>query len=51
MTAIWKDIEGFEGLYQVSNTGKVKSIFRYKKELKGEVVREYLRVNLYKNGK
>lgn len=25
MEEIWKDIEGFEGLYQVSNTGKVKS--------------------------
>lgn len=26
MTDIWKDIEDFEGLYQVSNTGKVKSL-------------------------
>lgn len=25
---IWKDIQGFEGLYQVSNTGKVKSLER-----------------------
>lgn len=23
---IWKDIEGFEGLYQVSNTGRVRSL-------------------------
>ena len=23
---IWKDIEGYEGKYQVSNTGKVKSL-------------------------
>ena len=23
---IWKDIEGYEGLYQVSNTGKIKSL-------------------------
>jgi len=23
---IWKDIEGFEGLYQISNFGKVKSL-------------------------
>lgn len=29
MTEIWKDIKGFEGLYQVSNTGKVKSLERY----------------------
>ena len=25
---IWKDIEGFEGLYQVSNLGRVKSMAR-----------------------
>lgn len=25
MHEIWKDIEGYEGLYQVSNTGKVRS--------------------------
>lgn len=26
---VWKDIEGFEGLYQVSNFGRVKSLARY----------------------
>ena len=26
---IWKDIEGFEGLYQISNTGKVRSLDRW----------------------
>lgn len=26
MNEIWKDINGYEGLYQVSNTGKVKSL-------------------------
>lgn len=26
MTEIWKDIEGFEGRYQVSNLGNVKSV-------------------------
>lgn len=26
MEEIWKDIEGFEGLYQVSNLGRVKSL-------------------------
>lgn len=25
MNEIWKDVEGYEGLYQVSNTGRVKS--------------------------
>lgn len=28
MTEIWKDIKGYEGLYQVSNHGNVKSIDR-----------------------
>ena len=23
---IWKDIEGYEGLYQVSNMGRIKSL-------------------------
>lgn len=27
---IWKDIEGYEGLYQVSNMGRVKSCERYR---------------------
>lgn len=30
----WKAIVGFEGLYEVSNLGKVRSITRYKKVLK-----------------
>ena len=25
---IWKDIEGYEGIYQVSNLGRVKSLER-----------------------
>lgn len=25
---IWKDIEGYEGLYQVSNLGRVRSLER-----------------------
>ncbi|EOH45638.1 TPA: hypothetical protein IXN57_000426 [Enterococcus faecium] len=28
MTEVWKDIEGYEGLYQVSNLGRVKSLER-----------------------
>ena len=28
MKEIWKDIEGYEGLYQVSNLGRVKSLPR-----------------------
>lgn len=29
MTEIWKDIEEYEGLYQVSNHGRVRSLDRY----------------------
>ena len=29
--ADWKDIKGYEGLYQISNTGQVKSLGRYQK--------------------
>ena len=27
---IWKDIKGYEGLYQVSNLGRVRSLDRYR---------------------
>jgi len=50
---IWKDIEGYVGLYKVSNFGKVKSL-KYRKEriLKpGTDGYGYLYVNLCKNGK
>ena len=26
MTEIWKDIQGYEGFYQISNLGNVKSL-------------------------
>lgn len=29
ITEIWKDIQGYEGLYQVSNLGRVKSLGRF----------------------
>lgn len=28
MTEVWKDIEGYEGVYQVSNFGQIKSLRR-----------------------
>ena len=31
----WKDIKGFEGLYQVSDNGRVKSLDRYRKGKRG----------------
>lgn len=56
---IWKDIKGYEGLYQVSSLGRVKSLPKMfgsgKMYLRGEMImnpnREptgYLRVNFYK---
>lgn len=33
MEEVWKDIEGYEGLYQVSNFGRVKSLIRASKVL------------------
>ena len=29
MGEVWKDIKGYEGIYQVSNTGKVKRVGKY----------------------
>ena len=29
MQEIWKDISGYEGIYQVSNFGNIKSLERY----------------------
>lgn len=51
---IWKDIEGYVGLYQVSNLGRIKSLANrsnHKDEviLKPATVQGYKKVNLYKN--
>ena len=46
MEEIWKDIKGYEGIYQVSNFGKVKSKRKILIPAKGE----YLKVSLSKNG-
>lgn len=53
---IFKDIEGFEGLYQVSNTGKVKSL-DYRHTGKERVLKQcknkqgYFQLHLFKDGK
>ena len=64
MEEIWKDIEGYEGLYQVSNMGNVKSLGRYRKTkhngvawLKEKIMKPkigkngYYEISLMKNGK
>jgi hypothetical protein len=59
---IWKDIKGYEGLYQVSNKGNVKSLNRitinslgYKRKLKGKYklqrnIKGYSYTTLHKKG-
>lgn len=60
---IWKNIEGYEGLYQVSNSGRVRSLDRYIEHKqsgttfrRGRVLKqsksnnEYARVTLSKDG-
>lgn len=51
MKEIWKDIKGYEGLYQVSNFGEIYSHIS-KKKLKPMVDNKgYKRINLYLNRK
>ena len=64
MSEEWRPIEGYEGLYEVSNTGQVRSLDRYVKYSNGRIhlhkgkvlspikdTDDYLKVNLYCNGK
>ena len=53
MDEIWKDIEEYQGLYKISNTGKVKSLIK-NKILKPKVNNKnngYILVSLYKDKK
>lgn len=62
MPEIWRDIKDYEGLYQISNLGRVRSLDRFIKQalqyrlLKGRVKpcnknpNGYLKINLCKNG-
>lgn len=49
MEEIWKDVEGYEGLYQVSNFGRVKRVTTGRILKGGKDKYGYLIVNLYKN--
>ena len=44
MEEIWKDIKGYEGLYQVSNLGNVKRLYKYRKE---RILRQWIRNEYY----
>lgn len=46
----WKDIEGYEGLYQVSNLGRVKRVTTGRILKPSKHTKGYYRVELYKNG-
>ena len=54
MTEIWKDIEGYNGIYQISNLGRVKSLGNTKNK-KDKIIKPvknnkgYLRVSLHKS--
>lgn len=48
---IWKDIPNYEGLYQASNLGKIKSLYRNKILFPCKDKDGYLKVLLYKNKK
>ena len=52
MKEIWKDIIGYENLYQVSNFGRIKSLARKaEKILKAKIDKDYYRIGLFKNKK
>ena len=65
MEEVWKDVVGFEGIYQISNNGKLRSLDRIVVAKAGWVKREkgmdiktntiqnsgYVKVDLHKNGK
>ena len=51
MDEIWRDIDGYEGLYQISNKGRVKSLYNGSERLLKSYDNGdgYLKVQLYKN--
>ena len=49
MKEVWKDIEGYEGLYQVSSFGRVKSFYTNRILKGGKDTYGYLVVELSKN--
>ena len=46
MNEVWKDIKGYEGLYQASNTGRIRSIGRYVKAKNNS--RKYMKSTILK---
>ena len=59
MKEIWKDIKGYEGIYQVSSEGRVRSLDRVEdrgRNIKGKILKPsispygYCAIDLFKNG-
>jgi hypothetical protein len=52
MKEVWKDIEGYENVYQVSNLGRVKSLERWVISNRGKrlVKERILKANITPNG-
>lgn len=47
---VWKPVPNYEGFYEVSNTGKIRSAYRYRRILKPMISNAgYERVDLFKN--
>jgi hypothetical protein len=52
MTEIWKDIKGYEGIYQISNLGRVKSLARiYKRGISDSYCQSEKIMAIKDNGK
>ena len=56
MEEIWKDIEGYEGLYQISTLGRVRSLRKFDElnnifVMKPNASNRYYKISLSKNGK
>ena len=55
MKEVWKDVKGYEGLYQVSNMGRVKALNYHRehreKILTSSIKKGYYTIGLCKNGK
>lgn len=52
MEEIWKDIEGYEGCYQISTMGRIKSIDRYVPRKNGKLQHVYGRIMIpFDNGR
>lgn len=45
----WKPVRGFEGLYEVSNYGRVKSLAKFRKTKSGYVTKDKILNGYYKN--